>query len=103
MLPKNSKISITDTSGDNTIQLPVNTYIDKSLFTKNAAQLTLEDGREVTISGADKFTYNVGGNITSGREGKDLTFSEFSAVFGVYDILNTSGAQTGTISDMYII
>ena len=103
LLPKNSKISITDTSGDNTIQLPVNTYIDKSLFTKNAAQLTLEDGREVTISGADKFTYNVGGNITSGREGKDLTFSEFSAVFGVYDILNTSGAQTGTISDMYII
>jgi hypothetical protein len=103
LLPKNSKISITDTSGDNTIQLPANTYIDKSLFTKNAAQLTLLDGREVTISGADKFTYNVGGNITSGREGKDLTFSEFSDVFGVYDILNTSGAQTGTLSDMYII
>ena len=34
ILPKNSKISITDTSGDNTIQLPANTYIDKSLFTK---------------------------------------------------------------------
>ena len=103
LLPKNSKISITDTSGDNTIQLPANTYIDTSLFTKNAARLTLEDGREVTISGADKFTYNVGGNITSGREGKDLTFSEFADVFGVYDILNSSGAQTGTFSDMYII
>ena len=103
LLPKNSKISITDTSGDNTIQLPANTYIDTSLFTKNAARLTLEDGREVTISGADKFTYNVGGNITDGTDGIDLTFREFADVFGVYDILNTSGAQTGTISDMYII
>ena len=102
LLPKNSKISITDTSGDNTIQLPANTYIDTSLFTKNAARLTLEDGREVTISGADKFTYNVGGNITNGTDGIDLTFREFADVFGVYDILNTSGAQTGTISDMYI-
>jgi len=103
LLPKNSKISITDTSGDNTIQLPANTYIDKSLFTKNATQLTFQDGREVTISGADKFTYNVGGNITNGTDGIDLTFREFADVFGVYDILNTSGAQTGTISDMYII
>ena len=65
LLPKNGKVSITDTQGSNIIQLPVNTYIDKSLFTKNAARLTLEDGREITISGADKFSYNVGGNITS--------------------------------------
>ena len=103
LLPKNSKISITDTSGDNTIQLPANTYIDTSLFTKNAARLTLEDGREVTISGADKFTYNVGGNITNGTPGTEISFTEFADIFGVYDILNTSGAQTGTISDMYII
>ena len=103
LLPKNGKVSITDTQGSNIIQLPVNTYIDKSLFTKNAARLTLEDGREITISGADKFSYNVGGNITSGTKGTDLTFTEFANVFGVYDILNSSGAQNGTISDLYII
>jgi Ca2+-binding RTX toxin-like protein len=40
LLPKNGKVSITDTQGSNIIQLPVNTYIDKSLFTKNAARLT---------------------------------------------------------------
>ncbi|MDG1152989.1 MAG: M10 family metallopeptidase, partial [Hyphomicrobiales bacterium] len=91
LLPKNGKVSITDTQGSNIIQLPVNTYIDKSLFTKNAARLTLEDGREITISGADKFSYNVGGNITSGTKGTDLTFTEFANVFGVYDILNSSG------------
>ena len=103
LLPKNGKVSITDTEGSNLIQLPANTYVDKSLFTKNAARLTLEDGREITISGADKFSYNVGGNITNGTKGTDLTFTEFAEVFGVYDILNSSGAQTGTISDMYII
>ena len=103
LLPKNGKVSITDTEGSNLVQLPTNTYIDKSLFTKNAARLTLEDGREVTISGADKFSYNVGGNVTDGTKGIDLTFTEFAEVFGVYDILNSSSAQTGTISDMYII
>ncbi len=103
LLPKSGKVSITDTEGSNTIQLPYNTYVDKSLFTKNAARLTLEDGREITISGADKFSYNVGGNITSGTKGTDLNFTEFAEVFGVYDILNSSGAQTGEISDMYII
>ena len=103
LLPKSGKVSITDTEGSNTIQLPANTYVDKSLFTKNAARLTLEDGREITISGADKFSYNVGGNITKGDKGTDLTFTEFAEVFGVYDILNSSGAQTGEISDLYII
>jgi hypothetical protein len=105
LLPKNGKFQITDTEGSNIIQVPTNTYVDKSLFTKNAARLTLEDGREITISGADKFSYNVGGNITKGDgdKGTDLTFTQFAEVFGVYDILNSSGAQTGEISDMYII
>ena len=103
LIPKNTKLSITDTDGTNIIQVPANTYVDKSLFTKNAARLTLEDGREITINSADKFSYNVGGNITNGTKGTDLTFAEFAEVFGVYDILNSSGAQTGAITDMYII
>ena len=103
LLPKNGKVSITDTEGTNTIQIPANTYIDETLFTKNAARLTLEDGREITISSADKFSYNVGGNITGGTVGIDLTFSEFALVFGISDVLNASEAQNGTISDLYII
>ena len=103
LLPKNGKVSITDTEGTNIIQIPINTYIDKSLFTKNAARLTLEDGREITISGANKFSYNVGGNKVDGTTGIDLTYTEFSMVFGISDILNSSGSQTGETSDMYII
>ena len=103
LLPKNGKVSITDTEGLNIIQIPSNTYVDKSLFTKNAARLTLEDGREITINGADKFSYNVGGNVTDGTAGTDLTYADFAISFGVSDILDSSGAQTGQISDMYII
>ena len=103
LLPKSGKVSITDTEGVNTIQIPYNTYVDKTLFTKNAARLTLEDGREITINSADKFSYNVGGNVTDGTAGTDLSYTEFATTFGVSDILNSSGAQTGAISDMYII
>ena len=103
LLPKSGKVSITDTEGANTIQIPYNTYVDKTLFTKNAARLTLEDGREITINSADKFSYNVGGNVTDGTAGVDLTYTEFARSFGVADILDSSGAQTGSISDMYII
>ena len=103
LLPKNTKVSITDTEGTNTIQIPTNTYVDKTLFTKNAARLTLQDGREITINSADKFSYNVGGNVTDGTKGTDLTFTEFAATFGVDDVLNSSGAQTGIFADLYII
>ena len=103
LLPKSGKVSITDTEGTNTIQIPYNTYVDKTLFTKNAARLTLEDGREITINSADKFSYNVGGNVTDGTKGTDLTFTEFAATFGVDDVLNSSGPQTGIFADLYII
>ena len=103
LLPNSTKVSITDTEGTNTIQIPTNTYVDKTLFTKNAARLTLQDGREITINSADKFSYNVGGNVTDGTKGTDLTFTEFAATFGVDDVLNSSGAQTGIFADLYII
>tara|TARA_B100001057_G_scaffold206126_1_gene206837 strand:+ start:853 stop:2526 length:1674 start_codon:yes stop_codon:yes gene_type:complete len=103
LLPKNGKVSITDTEGTNTIQIPSNTYIDETLFTKNAARLTLENGREITISKADSFTYNVGGNKVDGTPGQDLTFPEFAKTFGVNDVLNLSSSESGIYFDLYII
>ena len=103
LLPKNGKVSIIDTEGTNTIQIPSNTYIDETLFTKNAARLTLENGREITISKADSFTYNVGGNKVDGTPGQDLTFSEFANTFGINDVLNLSSSENGIYFDLYII
>ena len=103
LLKEDMKISITDTDGFNTIQIPSNTFIDKAIFTKNAAQLTFENGREVTLNGANKFNYNLSGNITSNEPGVDLSFSDFASIFGVDDILDSSGVQNASIVDMYIV
>ena len=73
------------------------------MFTKNAARLTLENGREITISKADGFTYNIGGNKVDGTLGQDLTFSEFAKTFGITDVLNLSSSENGIYADMYII
>ena len=103
LLPKNSSIEIIDTSGNNIVQIPSNTKVLKTLWTKDAARLTFEDDRVITINGADKFTFNMGGNVTDGTEGTDLTFAEFALSFGIDDVLNLSGSDTGTVTDLYII
>ena len=103
LLPKDSTIEIIDTSGTNTVQIAANTKVVKTLWTKDAARLTFEDDRVITINGADKFTFNMGGNVTDGTEGTDLTFAEFALSFGIDDVLNLSGSDNGTVTDLYII
>ena len=77
LLPKDSTIEIIDTSGTNTVQIALIQKLLR-LWTKDAARLTFEDDRVITINGADKFTFNMGGNVTDGTEGIDLTFAEFA-------------------------
>ena len=103
MIPKNSKISIVDTNGKNTIQIPDNTFISETLFTKNATRLTLNDDKEITISNADTFNFNLGGNKTTGDPGAILNYEEFASAFGVEDVLSLGSSVNGTIVDQYII
>ena len=103
LLPNDSSIEIIDTSGINTIQIAANTKVIKTLWTQDAARLTFEDDRVITINGADNFTFNLGGNITNGDEGLDVTFSEFAFYFGINNITSISGSETGEVTDFYII
>lgn len=91
----NAKINIVDTNGINTIQLVENIKITKSLFTSDAARLTLDNGAEITINRADKFTFDLTGNLTSGNIGSQKTFEEFAEFMGI-DTLPTSGTKNGT-------
>ena len=100
LLPENSSITIIDTSGTNTIQIPSNTKVTKSQWAKDTVRLTFEDSRVITVNNADTFSYNLGGNVTNGTEGTDLTFSEFALTFGVDDL---SVNSVGAIADLYII
>jgi hypothetical protein len=103
LLPKESSITIIDTSGINTIQIPSNTKITKSQWAKDTVRLTFEDSRIITINNADTFSYNLGGNVTNGTNGTDLTFSEIGVVFGIIDVLDLSSPGLGATSDMYIV
>ena len=42
-------------------------------------------------------------HATDGTEGTDLTFAEFALSFGIDDVLNLSGSDTGLYTDLYII
>ena len=91
----NSKIQIVDTEGKNIIQLVDGLIISDSIFSKNATKLSLSNGSEITINGADKFTFELSGNLTSGTVGVNKTFSEFATYMGI-DSLPVSGSQSGS-------
>ena len=78
-----SSIDIIDTGGSNVIQLPEWSKIKSIIFTSDAVRITCDDMTTFTINGADKFTYDIGGNETNNEIGKISTFSEFADLFGV--------------------
>ena len=93
-------ITIVDTSGSNTIQLVDGLGIASSKFAADAVQLTLTNGAVVTINGASNFTYDLGGNATSGVTGSSNTLASFASTMGVAT-LPTSGSTDGS-SDVSI-
>ena len=104
-IPSNAKIQIIDTEGSNIIELVDGITITTSLFTKNATRLTLSNGSEITINGADKFTYETSGNSTTGDVGSQWTYSDFVKGMGVTDGPPASGSKNGSsnfaISDAF--
>ena len=92
----NAKISIVDTAGANRIQLVDGLSITSSRFAADAVELTLSNGAVVTVNGADNFTFEVGGNDTSGTTGTDQTYSAFASAMGVSSLPTGSTLVAGT-------
>ena len=92
----NAKISIVDTAGANRIQLVDGLSIASSRFAADAVELTLSNGAVVTVNGADNFTFEVGGNDTSGTTGTDQTYSGFASAMGVASLPTGSTLVAGT-------
>ena len=98
----NAAITIVDTSGSNKIQLVDGLSISSSKFAADAVQLTLSNGAVVTINGASNFSYELGGNATSGVSGSTNTLSAFASTMGVATLPSsgsTSGSSDVTISN----
>ncbi len=96
----NASVTIVDTSGANKIQLVDGLSVKSSKFAADAVQLTLSNGAVVTINGASNFTYDVGGNATTGTSGSSNTLSQFASAMGVAT-LPSSGSTDGS-SDITI-
>ena len=84
--PLNSSVNIIDTKGKNVIQLADGLNISSATFTSDALRLILSNESVITINGANKYFYEVGGNITSGASEEQKSYSEFSKLFGVEKI-----------------
>ena len=93
-IPSGSSISIVDTSGKNIIQLADGLEILSTKFSSSAFQITLSNGAIINISAADKNSYEIGGNITSGIQGEQKNYLEFSQLFGIQDFPK-SGSVSG--------
>jgi Ca2+-binding RTX toxin-like protein len=91
----NAAITIVDTSGANKIQLVDGLSIASSKFAADAVQLTLSNGAVVTINGASNFSYDVGGNATSGTSGSSNTLTQLASSMGVAT-LPSSGSVAGS-------
>ena len=74
--------SITDTEGNNVIQLVDGTVIASSLFLNDALQLTLSTGAKIQVLGSSKFQFQVGANAAAGDTAPTLTFAQFAAQLG---------------------
>ena len=93
-IPSDSSLSIVDTSGKNIIQLADGLEILSTKFSSSAFQIILSNGAIINISAADKNSYEIGGNITSGIEGEKKNYLEFSKLFGIQDFPK-SGSVSG--------
>ena len=87
-----SSVSIIDTEGSNIIQLPEWSKIKSIVVAKTALKITCDDMTVFTINGADKFSYDIGGNLTSNSTGSIKTFTEF------VDIFELTAPSTGTVN-----
>ena len=77
-LSSNSDITIIDTSGKNIIQLVDDINFIQTKITKDALQITISNNTRITINGAERFQFELSGNITNAKEGSLYSFDEFT-------------------------
>ncbi|MBX9937595.1 MAG: Ig-like domain-containing protein [Burkholderiaceae bacterium] len=94
LLPSGTSLTLTDTQGNNSIQLVVGLSIASSKVASTALQLTLNTGAVINVLDADKFTYDVGGNLTAELDHVDVSFASFAQnTLGV--VVPTTGVVSG--------
>ena len=92
----NGDVTIVDTVGTNTIQLVDGLSISSTKFAADSVKLTLSNGSTVTVNGADNFTFEIGGNETSGTTGSSVDYAGLASAMGVASLPTGSTISDGT-------
>ena len=92
----NGDVTIVDTVGTNTIQLVDGLSISSTKFAADSVKLTLSNGSTVTVNGADNFTFEIGGNETSGVTGSSVDYAGLASAMGVASLPTGSTISDGT-------
>ena len=87
-LSSNSDITIIDTSGKNIIQLVDDINFIQTKITKDALQITISNNTRITINGAERFQFELSGNITNAKEGSIYSFDEFTILLNEGKTIN---------------
>ncbi len=90
LVPAGTNLTISDALGVNSIQLASGLQIASAQVTATALKLNLTSGATVTVLGADRFTFEAGGNTSAGINQADITYSQF-----VQNVLGTTVPATG--------
>lgn len=94
MLSAGLNLTISDNKGSNSLQLVNGLAIASSKVANNALQLTLNNGSVINVFGANTFTYETGGNMTTGVDLADVSYASFAQnVLGV--VVPGSGVAGG--------
>jgi hypothetical protein len=96
LLAPNQKITISDTQGSNSLHLVGGLTITGSKVTNDALLLTLSNGAEVTLLGANTFQFLTGGNPLTGQGAQTSTFSDFVTKDLGYKAVPTTGMDQST-------
>lgn len=90
-LAPGQQLLISDTLGANTLHLTGGLAITASAVTADALLLTLSNGAQITLLGADAFDFQTGGNGVNGIGGQVSSFATF-----VTDDLGLTAVPTGS-------
>ncbi len=97
LLDSNAEITISDTQGQNSLQLVDGLVISSSQVANDTALLTFNNGASLTILGASSFSYIAGGNPLADLEGTSMSYSGFvTNQLGISAGVPTSGVNSGT-------
>lgn len=94
MVAAGKQITISDTFGSNTLQFAPGLSVASSQVAATAVKLNLTNGASVTVLGADKFGYDLGGNLSAGLNPADLSYGQFVQNF-LGTSIPTSGVNNG--------